>query len=321
MATLVSGLGYIGSALVERLLADGEEVIGLENYFSTPREPIEKLAGSGQLRAIKGSVSDPRAVERAFAAAPIETVFHLAAQASAQPDAAPTSYTQETNYGGPRILLDACVAHGVRRVVFASSTRIYRLPLPPRLTERSPLGPTDLVHLSHLYGELLLAAYRPRGISGAAARLGIVHGVSPVMRTDARFLAVPQRFCLQAARGEPLRVATGASSYLAFVHIADAVQGLLCLRDAPDDVEVANVACEVRSIAEVARTVREAGRERGLEVRIEYDGRPGAAAPRSIGSALNRVGFKPRHRIAEGVAEVLDHYLTVEGRTRTAVNE
>lgn len=307
MATLVTGLGYIGSALVERLLADGEEVVGLENYFSTPQEPIEKLARDGRFRVIKGSIADTRTVERAFASAPIETVFHLAAQASAQPDAAPTSYTQETNYGGPRVVLDTCVAHGVRRVVFASSTRIYRLPLPPRLTERSPIGPTDLVHLSHLYGEVLLAAYRPRGLSGAAARLGIVHGVSPVMKTDPRFLAVPQRFCLQAARGEPLRVATGASSYLAFVHIADAVQGLICLRDASESVEVANVACEVRSVAEVARTVREAARPHGLAVRIEYDGRPGIAAPRSVGSALRRIGFKPRHRIAEGVAEVLDY--------------
>src|SRR3989442_995597 len=116
MATLITGLGYIGSALAARLLADGEEVVGLENFFSTPREPIAELERHG-LRLIEGSVTDPKAVGRAFTAAKIETVFHLAAQASVQPDAAPISYTQETNYSGPRILFDACLAHGVTRVV------------------------------------------------------------------------------------------------------------------------------------------------------------------------------------------------------------
>jgi nucleoside-diphosphate-sugar epimerase len=310
VATLVTGLGYIGSALAECLLADGDEVVGLENFFSTPAQPIEKLAQHERFHPIEGSVADPTAVERALAAAPIETVFHLAAQASTHPDAAPTGYTVETNYGGPRVLLAACVAHGVRRVVFASSTRLYRLPLPRRLTERSPLGPTDLVHLSHLYGELLLTAYRTRGVSGAAARIGIVHGVSPVMKTDPRFLAVPQRFCLQAARSEPLRAATGASSHFAFVHVADAVQGLICLRDAPDDVEVANVTCEVLSVTEVASAVQNAGHARGLDVRIEYDGRPSGTRPREIETTLSTLGFKPERRFAEGVAAVLDHYLS-----------
>lgn len=309
MATLISGLGYIGSALAQRLLIDGEEVVGLENFFSTPREPIAGLATSSPLRLIEGSIADRDAVEQAFTAAPIDTVFHLAAQASAHPDAAPISYTQETNYTGPRVLLDACVDHRVRRVVFASSTRLYRTPLPRRLPEGSPLGPTDLVHLSHLYGELLLAAYRPLGLRGAAARLGIVHGVSPVMKIDLRFLAVPQRFCLQAARGAPLRVSTGPSTNLAFVHVADAVEGLLCLRDAPDSISVANVACEVRSAAEVATAVQGAAYDRGLQIPIECEGRPSAARTTEVTSALDPLGFKAQRRIEEGVAAVLDHYL------------
>jgi UDP-glucuronate 4-epimerase len=313
MAILVTGLGYIGSALVQRLLADGEEVVGLENFFSTPREPIKALASHGELHLIEGSIVDPDLIERAFTVAPIDTVFHLAAQASAQPDAAPIAYTQETNYTGPRALLDACLTHNVRRVVFASSTRLYRTPLPNPVSEDSPVGPTDLVHLSHLYGELLLAAYRPLGISGAAARLGIVHGKSPVMKTDLRFLAVPQRFCLQAARGEQLHVATGPASELAFVHINDAVQGLLCLRDAPEETMVANIACEVRSVADLVTALGRVAPKRGLELRLDYADWPTSSSTRKVVSALERVGFKPARRIQEGVAEVLDHYLAIEG--------
>jgi nucleoside-diphosphate-sugar epimerase len=308
MATLITGLGYIGSSLAERLLADGEEVVGLENFFSTPRAPVRQLVARG-LRLVEGSIADAVAVERAFGTAAIETIFHLAAQASAQPSAAPASYTVETNYIGPRILLDACVAHPVRRVVFASSTRIYRMPLPRHLSERSPVGPTDLVHLSHLYGEVLLDAYRALGVNGAGARMGIVHGVSPVMKTDERFLAVPQRFCFQAARREPLRVAPGPAAVVALVHIQDAVEGLLCLRDAPPDIAVANIAGEVRGVAEIAEAVRTAARSRGIGLTIEPTGRPSRPRPYTVTSELEKIGFHADRRIEDSVGGVLDHYV------------
>ncbi len=309
MATLVTGLGYIGSALVSRLLDDGEDVVGLDNFFSTPRENIAPLTSRG-LRLVEGSISDPATVEAAFTTGSIETVFHLAAQASAQPTAAPLAYTQETNYTGPRVLLDACLKHGVRRVVMASSMRIYRVPLPDTLSEDAPLGPTDLVHLSHLYCELLLDAYWPLGIAGAAARVGIVHGVSPVMKTDQRFLAVPQRFCLRAARGEALEVAAGPTTEVPLVHIDDAVAGLLCLRDAPPSIRVANIAAEVRSAVEIANAVRSTARSRGIEVEVQYRSTP-QHSPHRVASALELLGFEPKRTVEEGVGEVLDHYVRV----------
>jgi nucleoside-diphosphate-sugar epimerase len=308
MATLITGLGYIGSLLAERLLADGEVVVGLENFFSTPRAPVLQLVARG-LRLVEGSIADADAVERAFGTVPIETIFHLAAQASAQPTAAPASYTVDTNYVGPRVLLDACVAHRVGRVVLASSTRLYRAPLPRHLSERSPVGPPDLVHLSHLYGEVLLETYRSLGISGAAARLGIVHGVSPVMKTDERFLAVPQRFCFQAARREPLRVAPGPADVVALVDIRDAVEGLLCVRGAPPDIKVANIAGEVRSVAEIAEAVRTAARSHGIGLTIELTGRPSPPRPYTVTSELEKIGFHADRRIEDSVGGVLDHYV------------
>ena len=148
----------------------------------------------------------------------------------------------------------------------------------------------------------------------AAARLGIVYGVTPVMKTDRRFLAVPQRFCVQAARGEMLRVATGPSSDVALIHIEDAVEGLLCLRDAPADVTAANVASEVRNVAEIASAVQRAAVSRGLDVTIEYDdGPPRAPSAHSVASALDTLGFKPSYSVEDGVGGVLDHYLKIEG--------
>jgi nucleoside-diphosphate-sugar epimerase len=199
--------------------------------------------------------------------------------------------------------------------------RLYRTPLPSIISEASTVEPPDLVHLSHRYAELLMAEYQRRDRSehqpsfhGVAARLGIVHGLSSVMKTDPRFLAAPQLFCLQAARGEPVRVATGASTALAFVHIDDAVEGLLRCRSLDDRLAIANVASEVRSVASVAEAVRAAGRDRGLDVQIQYLGRNGRHRERSIRSRLDATGFVPSRRFEDSVGPVLDHYLAAESR-------
>ncbi len=314
MATLITGLGYIGSALAVRLLAEGNKVVALENFFSTPPEALRTLANRPDLTLIEGSLTDPAALARAFATADVETVFHLASQASAHPDAAPIAYTVEVNFTGTRLLLEACLAHGVRRVVLASSTRLYRTPLPARVHERTPVHADDLVHLSQLYGEVLLGAYlRAAGgqMSGVAARLGIVAGVGPVLKTDPRFLAVPQRFCLAAALREPLSVATGPTAVLPFVHIDDAVEGLVCSRDFQGEDLVVNVANEVRSVASVAVAVRAAALERGIPVTINYQSRSRSHAAKRIDSVLAAAGFRPTRRIEDAVGSVLDRYLSL----------
>jgi len=320
LAILITGLGYVGSALAQRLLDRGERVIGVENFFSTPKPALAPLQRADRFTLIDGSIADRSTLDRAFSIDAVDRVVHLAAQSSTNPRAAPVEVTQETNFTGPRIVLEACRQHGVSQVVFVSSMRLYRTPLPRRLTESSPVEPTDLVHLSQLYGEMLLTAYaedcgrehvggRARCFSGVALRLGIVHGLSPVMKADPRFLAAPQLFCHQAARGEPLRVATGPRTSLAFVHIDDAVEALVRSCTGTSLPPILNVASEVRSVASIARAVRDAGRRRGLRVDIRYEGRPSRASSRTV-PAHEALGFRPALRFERSVGPVLDHYLS-----------
>jgi UDP-glucose 4-epimerase len=317
VAILVTGVGYIGSALAARLLADGHAVVGVENFFSTPREPVLRLAADPRFTLIEGSITDPTVLARAFAAEEIDTVYHLAAQASAHPAAAPIAYTVETNFTGVWRVLEAATAHAASRIVLASSTRLYRTPLPTRIDESSPIHAEDLVHLSQLHGEVLLAALlrterAERGhLTGVAARLGIVHGPSPVMKADPRFLPVAQRFCLDAVAGTPLNVATGASTVLPFIHIDDAVEGLLACRTYAGSGSVANVAAEARSVASVAQAVRSAANERGMKVALNYLGRSRKYRPRRIDSALAATGFHASRRVEDSVGAVLDHYRRV----------
>jgi UDP-glucuronate 4-epimerase len=127
---LVTGAaGFIGSTLVDRLLADGREVVGLDSFdpFYPAQEKRANLAaaqGCARFRLIEGDIRDPAAVGAAFRAGP-DGVVHLAALAGVRPSLErPTDYA-DVNVTGTAAVLSAAVAHGAPRVVFASSSSVY----------------------------------------------------------------------------------------------------------------------------------------------------------------------------------------------------
>ena len=124
VATLVVGIGYIGSRLVQELLYQGREVVGIDNLFSSDRRAIEAFSQSPGFRFVEGSIVDPTTIDRAVSAsAEIDVVYLLAAQASANPDAASPEYTEYANLRGPRVVLD-----GLLRRPGERSDRLRQLP-------------------------------------------------------------------------------------------------------------------------------------------------------------------------------------------------
>lgn len=312
MATLVIGVGYIGSALVETLARAGETVIGLDNWFSTPRAPLAALATHPRVHLLTADVTDPAAVDRALDRAPVETVYYLAAQASAHPAAAPPEYTEETNLRGPRLVLEALVRHRVPRFVYASSLRVYGRPLPPVVHEDLPYGRLeDLAHLSKVYAEKLIEMYAWRhGLRARVVRLGLVYGLSPVMKEDPRFMTAPNRFCWQAVRGEPLVVSAEGEWPTGLIAVADAVQALRLAADlAPDEPYlVVNAAPEVATIGEVAQQVADLVAARGGRIPVARPGPPAAGPRPRILSRLDRVGFRATTSLPEGLDAVLAYF-------------
>jgi nucleoside-diphosphate-sugar epimerase len=286
LAVLVTGVGYLGAALAARLLDAGERVVALDNGFSTDLAAVARLAESGDFELVQGSVTSPRAVARAFSRGPFTVVYHLAAQASGYAAPRYPRYTETTNLSGPRVVLDATVRHQVPCVVYGSSFRVYGAVLPPVVDETTPYGPQgDLAHLSHIYGEKLLELYAGRhALTAVAVRAAVVYGLGPVVKTDYRYTTVPNKYCLQAVRGEPLAVYPGAATPTAFIHIDDAAVALMVAASAPwpRGFQVATAAGEVRTVPEVAALVVEAGRPRGLTTAIKQ------AAPSSPPAGASR---------------------------------
>jgi nucleoside-diphosphate-sugar epimerase len=309
VAVLVVGVGYIGAALTASILRDGQRVVGLDNGFATDLGALRHLSQLGDFRLVTGSVTSARCVARAFARERVDTVYLLAAQASAHPLAAPPHYTERTNLGGPRVVLDAAVRRGVERVVYGSSLRVYGQRLPERVDETLPYGPQgDLAHLSHVYGEKLVELYARRaGIRAAAVRLAVVYGVGPVMKTDYRFMTVPNKFCLQAVRREPLEVHAGAPA-TAFIHLDDASAALRAAALGPMGFQAVNAAGEVTTLTGLAAEVARAAAARGLRVHVQGSRGEAPEPPVVIESRLAATGWRPTRSLGTSLGALLDHF-------------
>jgi nucleoside-diphosphate-sugar epimerase len=308
MAVLVCGVGYLGSALAAQLLAANEEVVGLDNLFSTDKRAIDALRRHDRFQFIEGDIAEPADVDAALDAADVSAVFLLAAQSSANDQAVDPAYTERTNLRGPRVVLEACAHREVETAVFGSSLRVYGQPLPSGFDECTPYGrQSDLSHLSKIYAEKLLELHAGRrSMRAVSARLAIVYGLGPVMKRDPSFMTVPNRFAWQACRRESLRVNPGQGT-VQLLHLDDAVRALIQLLDWPErGYQPVNVLGEEHALGELARLVVDEARACGIQTTAEVpDERPTPAGGRS------RYGQPPRRRLEEGVREMLDYFLTV----------
>jgi nucleoside-diphosphate-sugar epimerase len=319
VAVLITGIGYIGAALAEALLADGQDVVGLENGFSTVPAVVRRLARHLRFRLVRGSINSERSLARAFAGGseraggPVDVVYHLAAQASAHPEAAPPYYTEVTNLVAPRLVYEAAVRSGAKAFVYGSSFRVYGDDLSGVVGESTPCGYIgDLSHLSKVYAEKLLEMLAVQhGISVVSVRLGVVYGLGPLMKHDPRFLTVPNLFCLRAVAGQTLRVNPGANRPIGFLHLDDAVQALRVSVDLAlargAGASAVNAVSEVLGVGEVAAIVEHAASLRHLDARVEGAG-PLSGPRWSVASSLDAAGFRPTRTMGESLGEVMDYY-------------
>jgi UDP-glucose 4-epimerase len=315
VVTVVVGVGYIGSRLVQELLYQGREVVGVDNLFSSDRRAIDAFRQLPGFRFVEGSILDPSVLDAALTGTgDVDALFLLAAQSSGHPDAAPPELTELVNLQGPRLVLDRLARQRFSApIVFASSSRVYGSPLPPVVSENTPYGRfTDLSHLSKCYVEKLLEMYAWRDrLTCASVRIGLTYGIAPVMKTDRRFMTAPNLFCWQVARGD--KVTVRSTEAVGLAHVEDVARGLLLVGDRSTEpgYDVFNLAPQVATIGEIARAVVELAEARELApIDVELVG-PGLVEEPSpvIASRLTDLGFTARRSLRDGLAETLDHFL------------
>lgn len=217
MRVLVTGgAGFIGSHLVEQLLALGNRVRVMDNLSTGKRENLPRLHPA--LEFIGGDIRDRRTV--AGCMRQIDAVFHLAAIASVQATMDDPVGAHETNLDGTLYLLDAARRAGVRRFVYASSAAVYGDGLTPPVSEESPPRPVSPYAIDKLGGEYYLEHYhRKYRLNATSFRFFNVYG--PRQDPGSPYSGVISLFLDRMARGEPLTVYGDGRQTRDFVYVGD----------------------------------------------------------------------------------------------------
>jgi len=238
LVLVTGGAGFIGSHLVEGLLARGRRVRVLDDFSSGKREFLPAHPG---LEVVEGDLRD--AVVLARVVRDVEVIFHQAALRSVPKSVEdPWSYHDVNVTGTMRLLLASREAR-VRRLVFASSSSVYGdqpvLPLHEDLRPQ-PIAPYAA---SKLIGEHYCANFsRHYGLETVSLRYFNVYG--PRQDPMSEYAAVVARFILAVQRGEPLEIHGDGEQTRDFTYVENVVDANLAAAEAPGMAgQVYNVAC------------------------------------------------------------------------------
>ena len=233
MLILITGAaGFIGSHLAERLCARGDEVVGIDNFDpfygrAVKEANLATLRRGPRFSLVDGDIRDAAALERAFAQRRPDLVVHLAALAGVRPSLADPARYADVNVTGTQRVIDAAAAHGVRRLVFASSSSVYGLDSEPPFKESDPcLKPVSPYASTKRAGELLLfTAHHLNALDVTCLRFFTVFG--PRQRPD---LAI-HKFARLIAAGQPIELYGDGTSSRDYTFIDDIVDGVVAAVD------------------------------------------------------------------------------------------
>ena len=222
-ALVTGGAGFLGSHLCERLLADGYEVVCLDNLLTGDAKNVQHLLANDQLTFRKADVTEPLEENGT-----LDIIFHLASLASPVHYSAYPIETLRAGSLGADNVLELARRKG-STVVFASTSEVYGDPEVHPQHESywgrvNPVGPRSMYDEAKRYSEALAVAfYRHHGVDVRLARIFNTYG-SRMRLDDGRVLP---NFMVQALTGKPLTVYGDGSQTRSLCFVDDLVEGLL----------------------------------------------------------------------------------------------
>jgi UDP-glucose 4-epimerase len=257
---VTGGAGFVGSALVRRLIESGARVTVLDDLFTGRRDAVPTGA-----EFIEGSVTDELLVRDLVKRHTV--VFHLAARNIIASTANPRD-DFATNIGGTLNVLLAARDSNVERVVYTSSASIYGNPRSIPINEDDRLVPLTPYAVSKLAGEhYCLAFYESYGLPVAVVRYSNVYG--PYQRPENPYCGVVSKFLIAAFAGQILCIHGDGGQTRDYTFVEDAVDATLTAATHPRaEGEVFNVGTGVEtSVNDLAAAI---GRASGRDVTIEH---------------------------------------------------
>ncbi len=319
---LVTGAaGFIGSALVEKLLALGQHVVGLDSFITGHRhnlEDVRALVGDQAMRRFHFAEGDIRDLETCGRAmGEVDVVLHQAALGSVPRSMEDPIASHQCNVDGTVNLLSAAHGAGVARFVYASSSSVYGdHPGLPKVEDAigRPLSPYAATkRIDEVYADVWQRSF---GLQVVGLRYFNVYG----RRQDPQgpYAAVIPRWIAALAAGTPCVIFGDGSQSRDFCYVDNAVQANLIAALAPVDAtgEVYNVGLEGRTdLVQLFRMLRDrvaAFRPQAAAAEPEFAApRPGDVqhSQASIDKIRRRLGYEATHGIEQGLTETVAWFM------------
>jgi UDP-glucose 4-epimerase len=297
---VTGGCGFIGSHLVDRLIADGRRVRVVDDLSVGREANLEQHRGERRLEVVVADIADNAAVEAACEGA--DRIFHLAARADIVPSIQMPQAYFRANVDGTFSVLEAARRHHVRRLVYVASSSCYGIPTAYPTPETAPADPRYPYALTKYLGEQLVLhwaqVYRLPAVS---VRFFNVYG--PRARTSGTYGAVFGVFLAQLLAAQPLTIVGDGTQTRDFTFVSDAVDALLVAADRGRPGEAYNVGSgRPASVNELVSLL-------GAPATVHIAKRPGEpdCTWADITKIRAELGWKPEVSLADGVRIMIDN--------------
>ena len=301
MRVLVTGgAGFIGSHLVDALIAGGHSVTVLDNFSNGKKENIKLHANDRDFKIIRGDIKDIAALKKALRGA--DAVAHLAAMISVPLSVKNPKLAHEVNVEGTLSVLKASHDAGVKRLVHASSCAVYGEASKLPIKEDAPPKPLSPYAMSKLDAEESCRAfYETGGFPAISLRYFNVYGPR---QSGGDYAGVMLKFMGRLQNNQPPVIYGDGSQTRDFVYVGDVVDATMLALERPDiGGEVINVGTMKRtSIDDLCGMFMKLSGKTDLKP-IYEPARTGDIkhSQADISKAKRLLGFKPKVSIERGV--------------------
>lgn len=308
---VTGGAGFIGSHLVDRLLAQNPaRVVVIDNFdeFYDPqikRANIAAHLNNQAYRLVEADIRDYAALKLIFSEQHFDAIIHLAAKAGVRPSVSdPRTYT-EVNINGTMNLLDLAERNGIKKFIFGSSSSVYGPAAIPPFKEDAPLAPISPYAATKASGELLAHTYSHLyGMQIVCLRFFTVYGAR--QRPD---LAI-HKFARLISSRSPIQVYGDGGAERDFTYINDILQGVLAA------IEYDSTPFEIINLGEsqtitVNRMIELLEEALGQKAIIEYRSPQPGDMPRThadISKAQRLLNYQPTTPIEAGIKKFAEWF-------------
>ncbi|MFN0121605.1 MAG: GDP-mannose 4,6-dehydratase [Blastocatellia bacterium] len=306
---VTGGAGFIGSHLVERLLADpATSVVVVDNFndFYNPEIKRANIAAhlkNPAFRLVEADICEYDKLRRLFMEDLYDGIIHLAARAGVRPSLSQARLYQQVNEGGTLNLLEMARLHNIKKFVFGSSSSVYGPLATPPFREDAPLMPISPYAATKAAGELMAHTYSHLyGLQVVCLRFFTVYG--PRQRPD---LAI-HKFARQIAGRSPIPVYGDGGSERDYTWAGDIVDGIMAaLAYEATPFEVINLG-ESHTIS-LSRLIELLESTLGVQAIIDRRPEQPGDMPRThadIGKARRLLGYNPTMPIETGIVKFVE---------------